>query len=234
MRLLDVKKISTFYGKSHILFDVSIYVNEGEAIALLGRNGAGKSTTFRSIMGLSPPKSGSITFKGEEIIGKRSYSIANKGIGYVPEEKRIFRGMTVSENLQVGFKKGAKNDTQWSFNKVYDLFPILGKFSNRMAGRMSGGEQQMLAIARTLMGNPDLLLLDEPTTGLSPLIVKNLSDNILKVSEQISILLAEQNTKFALDLSQRAYIIDKGEIRHEDATANLRNNQEVLRKYLAI
>lgn len=234
MKLLEVKEISTFYGKSHILFDVSIYVDEGEVIGLLGRNGAGKSTTFRSIMGLTPPKSGSIEFKGEEIIGKPSYTIANKGIGYVPEEKRIFKGMTVLENLEVGFKKGKTNNNQWTTDKVYDLFPILKKFSNQMAGRMSGGEQQMLTIARTLMGNPELVLLDEPTTGLSPLIVKTLKENIIRLSKQISIVLAEQNIKFALDLSHRAYIIDKGEIRHEDAIEKLRNDEKIMKKYLAI
>jgi branched-chain amino acid transport system ATP-binding protein len=235
MILLDVKEINTFYGMSHILFNVSIYIGEAEIVGLLGRNGAGKSTTLRSIMGLNIPTSGRITFKGEEISGKPSYVIANKGIGYVPEEKRIFKAMTVIENLEIGTKKGEQNGDQWTIEKVFNLFPMLEKYCNHIAGKLSGGEQQMLTIARTLMGNPELLLLDEPTTGLSPLIIKALRDNIFELSKsKLAILLAEQNVKFALELSHRCYIIDKGEIQYHGQPKELSNNQKIMKQYLAL
>jgi len=233
--LLEVKEINTFYGMSHILFDVSLNVGEGEVISLLGRNGAGKSTTLRSIIGLNSPKSGSIAFKGEEIKGKPSYEIASRGIGYVPEEKRIFQEMTARENLEVGTKKGRQNMNEWTIERIFGLFPELERYCDHVAGRLSGGEQQMLTIARTLMGNPELLLLDEPTTGLSPLIVKSLKDNIFRLSKSgLSILLAEQNVKFALEFSHRAYIIDKGEIQHHDSVEALHKDDAILKKYLAV
>jgi len=234
MSLLDVRGISTFYGMSHILFDVSLEVESGEIIGLLGRNGAGKSTTFRSIIGLNPPKSGKIQFKGEDIAGKPPYLIAKKGIGYVPEEKRIFSRMTVMENLEVGIKNSYLNESQWTMDKVFDLFPVLKEYRNRMAGRLSGGEQQMLTIARSLMGNPELLLLDEPTTGLSPLIVKDLKDNVLKLSKNMSVLLAEQNVKFAISLCKRIYVVEKGSIKYEAMADELSKDEKALQEYLTV
>jgi branched-chain amino acid transport system ATP-binding protein len=231
---LEVKEIHTYYGMSHILFGVSIDVEKGKVVALLGRNGAGKSTTFRSIIGLNPPKSGRILFKGEEIGGKPSYVLANKGLGYVPEGKRIFKGMTVRENLEVGTKKRGEQN-QWTIGEIFKLFPILEKYSSHMAGKLSGGEQQMLTIARTLMGNPELILLDEPTTGLSPLIIKSLKEKVFALSRSgLSILLAEQNAKFALELSHRCYIIDKGEIQYHGQPKELSNNEKIMKQYLAL
>jgi branched-chain amino acid transport system ATP-binding protein len=235
MTMLEVKEINTFYDMSHILFNVSLNVNEGEVVALLGRNGAGKSTTFRSVIGLSRPSSGEILFRGENLIGKPTYVIANKGIGYVPEEKRIFKEMTVLENLEIGKKGGRQKRTAWEIGKIYELFPILSKYREHIAGKLSGGEQQMLTIARTLMGNPELLLLDEPTTGLSPLVVKSLKENIIALAKSgISILLAEQNVKFALELSNRTYILDKGEIQYEAFAEELRRDEITMRKYLTV
>jgi len=235
MSLLEVREINTFYGMSHILFDVSIDVGFGEVVALLGRNGAGKSTTLRSIMGLNPPKSGEVIYGGDDISRKPSFVIAEKGIGYVPEEKRIFKEMTVRENLEVATKKGKSAQSQWTIGEIYNLFPILEKNDSKIGGKLSGGEQQMLTIARTLMGNPELLLLDEPTTGLSPLIIKSLNEKISSLSKSgLSILLAEQNVKFALALSNRCYIMDKGEIQYQAPAEELHKDEKILKQYLAL
>jgi branched-chain amino acid transport system ATP-binding protein len=232
--MLEVSKINTYYGLSHILFDVSITVNKGEIVCLLGRNGAGKSTTMKSIMGLTPPKNGSILFRGDAIAGKPSYQICRKGIGFVPDDRRVFAGLTVGENLQISERRG-KGENRWDKERVYAFFPPLRDLDGRRAGVLSGGEQQMLTIGRALITNPDLLLLDEPTEGLAPIIVEMLEEKILELKQTgLSVLLAEQNQKVALRLSDRAYIIDNGHIRYHGGIEELRENEMVRHKYLLI
>lgn len=229
--MLDVAGIHTYYGLSHILFDVSLSVKSGEVVGLLGRNGAGKSTTMRSIMGLTPPRDGRITFKGQEITGEKPFQLFRKGIGYVPDDRRVFADLTVDDNLDIVFQRGG----EWSKKRVYELFPALEEIKTRRAGNLSGGEQQMLTIARALMGSPELLLLDEPTEGLAPLIVRDLEEQILKLKGAgISILLSEQNVKSALKLIDRAYIIDNGRIRYEGTASELDANEEVKKRYLMV
>ncbi|MGD9577419.1 MAG: ABC transporter ATP-binding protein [Syntrophorhabdus sp.] len=229
--MLNVKSINTFYGLSHILFDVSINVSKGEVVGLLGRNGAGKSTTMRSIMGLTPPKEGSITFKGEDVTGEKPFLLFRKGMGYVPDDRRVFADLSVDDNLDIVHQGG----TTWNKGRVYELFPALAEIKTRRAGHLSGGEQQMLTIARALMGSPELLLLDEPTEGLAPLIVRGLEEQILKLKDAgISILLSEQNVRSALKMITRAYVIDNGRIRFEGTVAELEANEEVKRKYLMV
>ncbi|MCX8021515.1 MAG: ABC transporter ATP-binding protein [Syntrophorhabdaceae bacterium] len=229
--MLSVNGIDTYYGLSHILFDVSIRVEKGEIVGLLGRNGAGKSTTMRSIMGLTPPKKGEIIFKGEVITGKKPYILFRKGIGYVPDDRRVFADLTVDDNLEIVYRR----EETWNKERVYSLFPALYEIKNRKAGFLSGGEQQMLTIARALMGSPELLLLDEPTEGLAPLIVKDLEEQILKLKEAgISILLSEQNIKSAMKLVSRAYVIDNGRIKFEGTRAELDENEEIKRRYLMV
>jgi len=229
--MLDVKSIHTFYGLSHILFDISITVSKGEVVGLLGRNGAGKSTTMRSIMGLTPPKEGTVTFKGEDITGVKPFQLFRKGIGYVPDDRRVFADLTVDDNLDIVYTRGS----EWNKDRVYSLFPALAEIKTRRAGHLSGGEQQMLTIARALMGSPELLLLDEPTEGLAPLIVRDLEEQILKLRDAgISILLSEQNVRSALKMITRAYVIDIGRIRFEGTVAELDANEEVKKKYLMV
>lgn len=233
--ILEVKEIHTYYGMSHILFGVSLAVEKGEVVALLGRNGAGKTTTLRSIMGLTPPKSGSILFKGQEIAGLPPYTIARLGIGFVPEDRRIFPDLSVLENLDVGKKEGADGRGGWDLEKVFDYFPKLKELQDQIGGTLSGGEQQMLTIARTLMGNPELLLLDEPSEGLAPLIVRALEELILRLkADGITILLAEQNLKFVGRLADRAYIIDDGRLPYEGSIEELWRNEEIKKRYLAV
>jgi len=232
--MLEVEGIHTFYGLSHILFGVSLRVEAGEVVCLLGRNGAGKTTTLKSIMGLTPPKQGSIKFKGEEITGKEPYLLARKGIGYVPDERRIFADLTVGENLEIAARK-ARGSEGWSKERVYELFPALKEIESRKGGCLSGGEQKMLAIARALMGNPEFLLLDEPTEGLAPMLVRALEERISKLREAgLTVLLAEQNVRSALNLSDRGYIIDNGQIRYQGSIEALRGNEEVRKKYLLV
>jgi branched-chain amino acid transport system ATP-binding protein len=229
--MLDVKGIHTYYGLSHILFDVSLTVSKGEVVGLLGRNGAGKSTTMRSIMGLTPPKEGSVVFNGEDITGQKPYLLFRKGIGYVPDDRRVFADLIVDDNLDIVHNRG----TDWNKERVYELFPALGEIKTRRAGHLSGGEQQMLTIARALMGGPELLLLDEPTEGLAPLIVRDLEEQILKLRDAgISILLSEQNVRSALKMIGRAYVIDNGSIRFEGTVSELEANEEVKKKYLMV
>jgi branched-chain amino acid transport system ATP-binding protein len=229
--MLDVKGIHTYYGLSHILFDVSLTVSKGEVVGLLGRNGAGKSTTMRSIMGLTPPKQGAISYNGKEITGTKPYLLFRKGIGYVPDDRRVFADLSVDDNLEIVHSRGAS----WNKGRVYDLFPALGEIRARRAGHLSGGEQQMLTIARALMGGPELLLLDEPTEGLAPLIVRDLEEQILKLKDAgISILLSEQNVRSALKMITRAYVIDNGSIRFEGTVHELEANEEVKKKYLMV
>jgi branched-chain amino acid transport system ATP-binding protein len=234
--ILEVKEIHTYYGTSHILFDVSLSVEQGEMVCLLGRNGAGKTTTLRSIMGLTPPQSGSVQFHGEEMLGKPPYYIAQKGMGYVPDNRLIFPDLTVRENLEVAIKipKNLHGDP-WTVSKIYNLFPHLGELNNHLGGHLSGGEQQMLTVGRTLMGNPDLLLLDEPVEGLAPLVVKYLGEQILKLKEMgQTILFSEQNVKFATTVAEQAYVIEKGRIRYHGSMEDLKKNEEVRKKYLMI
>jgi len=235
--ILDVRKINTFYGKSHILFDVSLRMDSGEAVALLGRNGAGKTTTFRSIMGLTHPRDGAVIFNDQDITGKPAHKVAQLGIGFVPEDRRIFPQLSVVENLEIGRKSPAGNSGRgvWDTGSVLELFPHLAKFAQRRGGTLSGGEQQMLTIGRTLMGNPLLLLLDEPTEGLAPLIVRSIGQLIQVLREQkVTMLLSEQNVKFSLRVSDLAYIIDDGHIVYNGASRELKRQPEVMKKYLAV
>jgi branched-chain amino acid transport system ATP-binding protein len=229
--MLSVNAIHTYYGISHILFDISLTVSKGEVVGLLGRNGAGKSTTMRSIMGLTPPKQGTITFNGRDITGKKAYLLVRDGIAYVPDDRRVFADLTVDDNLEIPFSR----NNEWTRERVYDLFPALGEMKSRRAGNLSGGEQQMLTVARALMTGPELLLLDEPTEGLAPLIVKDLEAQILKLRDSgISILLSEQNVKSALKLVNRVYVIDNGRIRFEGTVADFEANEEIKKKYLMV
>ena len=232
--MLDVAGIHTYYGLSHILFGISLKVSEGEIVCLLGRNGAGKSTTMRSIMGLTPPRAGTIRFKGEDITGKKAYILARRGIGYVPDDRRVFADLTVDENLEISERKRDSTDV-WDRESVYDIFPALRHIKSRRGGFLSGGEQQMLTIARALMTNPDFMLLDEPTEGLAPIIVKALEEQISKLKEAgLTVLLAEQNVKVALRLSDRGYVIDNGAIRYHGTIEDLGKNEEIRKKYLLV
>lgn len=225
--MLEVEKIHTFYGLSHILFGVSFKVYQGQVVCLLGRNGAGKTTALKSILGLTPPKQGRIRFKDEDITGKEPYVLVRKGIGYVPDDRRIFADLTVGENLEIAARK-AKKGERWDKERVYDLFPALRSMDSRRGGFLSGGEQKMLAIGRALMGNPEFLLLDEPTEGLAPALVRALRGTTEKLKEGgLTVLLAEQNVKFTLRLSDYGYIIDNGRIRYQGTVKELTENEEV-------
>jgi branched-chain amino acid transport system ATP-binding protein len=234
--ILDVNHLYTSYGLSQILFDVSLSVEEGECVSLLGRNGVGKTTTLRSIMGLTPPRQGQILYKGQDITGKPAYRIAQMGLGFVPEDRRIFPDLTVRENLDVARKPPTSAHTiAWTAERVYELFPVLANLEHRKGGYLSGGEQQMLTIGRTLMGNPALLLLDEPSEGLAPLVVRDLERQVRRLKESgITILLCEQNAKFATALSDRAYILEKGHVRFSGTIQELQANDEVRKQYLAL
>ena len=210
---LSVENLNSHYGPAHILFDIALDVGEGEVVALLGRNGAGKSTTFRSIVGLVEQRTGRIVFEGRDVSRAPTHEIVRSGLGYVPEERRIFTDLTVEENLEVGRQPQRANAPQWTQAKLFALFPNLAEMRSRPGGRMSGGEQQMLTIARTLMGNPSLVLLDEPSEGLSPKIVEQMVDAILTMKKEgVSIVVSEQNLHFAKLISDRAYIIERGRI----------------------
>ncbi|MBW1766853.1 MAG: ABC transporter ATP-binding protein [Deltaproteobacteria bacterium] len=230
--ILGLKEIHTFYGQSHILYGISLNIDNGEVVCLLGRNGAGKSTTLKSIIGIAPPRSGSIKFKGNDITGDRPFKIARMGIGYVPEDRRVFPNLTVLDNLEMGNQRAGIN--QWNIDRVFELFPVLRNLQNSRGMDLSGGEQQMLTIARTLMGNPELMLLDEPSEGLAPIIVKELRRLIQEIKAEMTILLAEQNAKFAMDLSDRGYIIEKGKIWFHGSIDEIKNNEEIKKKYLAV
>jgi branched-chain amino acid transport system ATP-binding protein len=234
--ILGVDDIYTSYGLSQILFGVSLHVNGGECVSLLGRNGVGKSTTLRSIMGLTAPGRGTVTYNGQDITGRPAYRVAQLGIGFVPEDRRIFPALSVRENLEVARKTSASGRSrEWTVQRVYDLFPVLAKLDDRKGGYLSGGEQQMLTIGRTLMGNPDLLLLDEPSEGLAPLVVRDLGAQIRRLKEEgITILLCEQNARFAIALSDRAYVLEKGHVRFSGTIAELQANTEIRRQYLGL
>ncbi len=236
MMQLDLKDVSTHYGTSHILFGVSLKVNEGEVVCLLGRNGAGKTTTIRTIMGLVQASSGSITFNGTVLNGLAPHDIARLGIGYVPDDRLIFPDLTVRENLEIAAKQGLDVKVrQWTVERIYELFPILVPLDGNLGGYLSGGEQQMLTIGRTLMGNPSLVLLDEPVEGVAPLVVEELGRQFkLLKTMGLTILFSEQNLQFATDISDRAYIIEKGRIRYHGTIEELERNRDVQEKYLMI
>ena len=228
--LLDVREIHTAYGLSRVLFGVSVEVRAGECVCLLGRNGVGKSTTMRSIIGLTPPQAGRVTWKGTDITGWEPYRVARAGIGFVPEDRRIFADLTVWENLDVARKRGP-----WTLERVFDLFPKLRELTSRNGGYLSGGEQQMLTIARTLMGNPELLLLDEPSEGLAPIVVDHLREQIARLKrEGLTILLAEQNVDFSLALAERVYVLEKGSIRFSGPAERLRDDETLRHELLAL
>jgi branched-chain amino acid transport system ATP-binding protein len=234
--MLEVAGLHAHYGRAHILADVSFAVGRGEVVALLGRNGAGKSTTLKAIMGLVPPTRGRITFDGRAIAGSPPYQIARLGLGYVPEDRRVFPDLTVLENLEVG-RRPARDEPgpPWTPARLFRLFPNLAASGERRAGEISGGEQQMLTIARTLMGNPRALLLDEPSEGLAPVIVEQLARTILELKGRgLTILLAEQNLRFARLVADRALIIDRGMIRHSGALAELAADERLRTAYLAV
>ncbi|CAB1064827.1 Branched-chain amino acid transport ATP-binding protein LivF (TC 3.A.1.4.1) [Olavius sp. associated proteobacterium Delta 1] len=233
--ILEVNEIYSAYGLSQILFGISLNVAEGEIVCLLGRNGVGKTTTLRSIMGLTPPHAGSIRWKGEEIAGKPSHRIARMGIGFVWEDRRIFSDLTVWENLDVAIKSEGTKKNGWTIERVFELFPALEPLRNRRGGFLSGGEQQMLTIARVLMGNPQLLLLDEPSEGLAPVVIKHLGQQIsILKDEGMTLLISEQNTKFALDLSDRLYILEKGEVRYEGSVDEFQKDEAAYKAYLTL
>ena len=232
--ILTVEKINTFYGDSHILFDVDLTIAEGEVVSLLGRNGAGKTTTLRSIMGLTPPRAGSVRWLGEEVQRLKPHEIARKGVGFVPEDRRIFSRLSVEENLEIGAFK-LERGSGWTLERIYGLFPKLEQLKAHKGNELSGGEQQMLAIARALMGAPRLVLLDEPSEGLAPAIVKDVGEMIGTLKDEgIAVLLVEQNTRFACRLSDRVYIIDNGRVRFGGTVAQLEADEELKSRYLAV
>jgi branched-chain amino acid transport system ATP-binding protein len=234
LSLLELHDIQAAYGSSRVLFGVSLEVEQGECVCLLGRNGVGKTTTMRAIMGLTPPSSGRVVWKGRDIAGRPPYRIARDGIGFVPEDRRIFADLTVMENLEVA-ARAARRPGPWTIERVCALFPKLTELAGRQGGFLSGGEQQMLTIGRTLMGNPDLLLLDEPSEGLAPLVVDNLLEQVRALKyEGLTILLAEQGVDFSLALADRVYVLEKGAVKFVGAAAELRDNPQLRDELLAL
>jgi len=236
--MLEVRDIHSYYGKSHILHGVSLDLKEGEMVCLLGRNGVGKSTTLKSIMGVVKPQQGSIRFHDQEVVGLAPYEIARLGIGYVPEDRRIFRSLTVHENLLMGIKSGKKENAGaegWTVERVYKLFPRLEERKNNKGSHLSGGEQQMLTVVRTLMGNPRIILVDEPTEGLAPLIVKDVLDMLATVRKSgVTVLMVEQNFKAAIKIADRFYIMSKGQIVFSGNQAELLAAEDVRKNYLEV
>jgi branched-chain amino acid transport system ATP-binding protein len=237
--LLEVRDLNTYYGMSHVLQGISLTVAQGELIALLGRNGMGKSTTLKSIMGLVKPRSGSVIFDGRDIMGYPPYKVARVGIGYVPEDRRIFPNLSVLDNLFLGVKGGKIGDPndpdRWTVDRIFRHFPMLQTRAQQPGRFLSGGEQQMLTIGRSLMGNPDLLLVDEPTEGLAPLLVKEVRDILEDINKAgVSILLVEHNIKVAMSLANRVYLMGKAHIGFAGTTEELRGNPQVREKYLEV
>ena len=233
--MLEVENVDVFYGTSQILFGVALAVTEGQTMALLGRNGAGKSTTMKAIAGLAPPRRGSIRVLGRELAGRKPHVIARAGVGYVPEDRQVFPEHTVEDNLLIAQRKGVDGRDDWTLQGVYELFPLLHPLRHRIAGRLSGGEQQMLAIARTLMGNPIMLVLDEPSEGLAPIVVQRIGELLRTLRKSgATILIAEQNMHFCLRIASDATVIDKGQIVYRDTIAGLKDNHEVRQRYLAL
>ena len=233
--ILRLDGVDVFYGASQILFGVSFGVAKGQSLALLGRNGAGKSTTMKSIIGLAPARRGTVTVRGMAVQKFSADRIAREGIGFVPEDRQIFPEHSVEDNLKIGIKTGTGNRVDWTLEKIYDVFPILASMRGRMGGRLSGGEQQMLTIARTLMGNPDVLLLDEPSEGLAPIIVQKIGELIQTLRGMgITLIVAEQNMHFCLDIASHVAVIDKGHIVYRGSIDELRANDDVKKRYLAV
>jgi len=236
---LDVRSVNTYYGASHVLQGISLSVNEGEIVSLLGRNGMGKSTTLKSIMGLVKPKSGQILFKGKNLIGAPPFKICRAGLAYVPEERRIFPTLSVLDNLAMGVKtrrnRGSEKAGAWTMDRVFKHFPMLKKRAKQKGSHLSGGEQQMLAIGRSLMGNPELLLVDEPTEGLSPLLVQEVRDVLEEINKAgVPILLVEHNLKVAMSLSHRIYLMGKAHIGFGGTIEDLEASPEIREKYLEV
>jgi branched-chain amino acid transport system ATP-binding protein len=235
MAQLELHDVETSYGLSQVLFGVSLHVEPGEIVALLGRNGVGKTTIMRSIIGLTPPRKGRVVWQGREIQGKAPHRIARMGIGFVPEDRRIFPDLTVWENLDIARRPGVNGKSTFTEERIYELFPKLRDLKTRRGGVLSGGEQQMLTIGRSLMANPDLLLLDEPSEGLAPLIVEAMRLQIdLLRRDGLSILLAEQSLDFVLSLSDRVYILEKGEVKFTGTSDEVRGNEELQRRFLTV
>jgi branched-chain amino acid transport system ATP-binding protein len=233
--ILEIQEIDTYYGQSHVLQAISLGIDQGEVVSLLGRNGVGKTTTLRSIMGLTPPRRGSIKFQGREIAGKSPFEIARLGIGYAPDDRRIFPDLTTYENLEIARRMSRKKRGYWNIDTVYDLFPVLRDLRSSKGTHLSGGEQKMLAIGRALMKNPAIILLDEPAEGLAPLIVKNLIEVIKRIREEgVTILLADQNLKFCRRVADRGYILEKGVIQYDGTMKEIWENDEVVSKYLVV
>jgi len=232
---LEVEGLNALYGQAHILFDVALSVGAGEVVALMGRNGAGKSTTLNAILGLVENRRGTVRFDGTDISRLPTHRIVRAGLGYVPEDRRVFTDLTVSENLDVGFQPARGGAPTWTREMLFELFPNLAELQDRRAGYMSGGEQQMLTIARTLMGNPSLIMLDEPSEGLAPKIVEQMAAAIGTMkAEGLRVLISEQNLHFAALIADRAYVIEKGRIRYDGPMAELMTNTEVRDAYLAV
>ena len=234
-KVLKVDGIDVFYGTSQALFGLSFDVQQGETLALLGRNGAGKSTTMKSVAGVILARKGTVTLHGQAITGKSAHLIARAGIGYVPEDRQIFPDLTVEDNLTIAIKKGANGEDDWSVERVYDMLPLLKPLRERLGGQLSGGEQQMLTVGRSLMGNPDVLLLDEPSEGLAPIMVQKIGDLIQSLRKMgKTIVLAEQNLHFCLGLADRAVVIDKGKDVFCGTIAELNANAEIKQRYLSV
>jgi branched-chain amino acid transport system ATP-binding protein len=234
-RILDVRDLDTFYGRAHILHRLSLDVETGEVVALMGRNGAGKSTTLKAIMGLVPAAAGSISFCGRSILGLAPYAIARAGLGYVPEDRRIFTDLTVEENLEVGRRPPREGPAPWTPERLFELFPNLAEIGDRRADQISGGEQQMLSLARTLMGNPTAILLDEPSEGLAPVIVKQMAEALKTLKGQgLSVLLSEQNFYFAAEIGDRAYVLESGSVRFEGPMSELITDERLRRTHLGL
>jgi branched-chain amino acid transport system ATP-binding protein len=231
--LLELENINTFYGDTHVLWDLSLKVPRGTAVAILGRNGMGKTTIIRSVMGLPTPNSGVVRFKGETISGLAPYQIARKGIGLCPQGRIVFPSLTVKENLMVA-ARGNEGEDAWDLERIYELFPILKDRQSFHANLLSGGEQQMLAVARALMLNPDLLMMDEPSEGLAPLVVKQVGQVICRLKGKLTVFLAEQNLNMALTVADDIYIVSKGSVVWEGKPDELRNNEEIKQKWLGV
>ncbi len=233
--LLSVRRLDAWYGRAQVLFGVDLEVGDGEVVALMGRNGAGKSTTMKAIMGLLATRSGEIAFSGRRIDRFEPFRISRAGLGYVPEDRRIFTDLTVLENLEVGRRPSRPDAPTWTAERLFALFPNLGRMPQRPGGRMSGGEQQMLSVARTLMGNPRLVLLDEPSEGVAPVIVEQMADMIVALKKEgLSVLLSEQNLAFASAVSDRVYVLEKGQVRFSGAMSAFDGDEAVRRQYLAV
>ncbi len=231
---LDVQNLNAFYGSSHVLHDVSISMNEGEAVLLLGRNGAGKTTLMKALMGLVSVRGGPILFKGTDITGLVPHQIARLGVGLVPEDRRMFARLTVAENLELGRKPGATGRAAWEMDRILDIFPVLRELRSRKAGALSGGQQQMVAVARTLLGNPDVVLLDEPAEGLAPVIVQELAQQFMALrKEGLSMIISEQNLSFARALADKAYVLESGYVRYSGTLAELDANEAEWTRYIA-